>query len=267
MNYKKIYDQIIERRKNNPFDGYSESHHIIPRSLGGTNDKSNLVKLSAREHFICHLLLVKIHSSGNNHYKMIRAFLMMLVSGGDHQRFSPSKTYQNFKEKYSLFLKDTYKGEGNSQFGTKWVSNPNTKSSMKIGKSDDIPEGFYLGRNLKWKQCTKCYTNHLLSGVLCSNCKNNFKNTHKQTSPKLRVGNKRTKVEKNCPSCKKVFLTFDGRYCSLTCSKVNGNAAVARKVEDDLGNVFNSLTEASKHYKISVESIRYRIKINRYRYL
>lgn len=38
---------------------YYESHHIIPKSMGGNNSKSNLVRLTAREHFICHLLLVK----------------------------------------------------------------------------------------------------------------------------------------------------------------------------------------------------------------
>lgn len=38
---------------------YYESHHIIPKSLGGDDSKSNLIRLTAREHFICHLLLVK----------------------------------------------------------------------------------------------------------------------------------------------------------------------------------------------------------------
>jgi hypothetical protein len=32
-------------------DMYVEKHHIIPKSLGGSNDKSNLVKLTAKEHF------------------------------------------------------------------------------------------------------------------------------------------------------------------------------------------------------------------------
>ena len=42
---------------------YYELHHIIPKSMGGTNDADNLVKLTAREHFLCHLLLVKAVSS------------------------------------------------------------------------------------------------------------------------------------------------------------------------------------------------------------
>lgn len=39
--------------------GAVESHHIIPKSMGGSNAKTNLVKLSPREHYICHLLLTK----------------------------------------------------------------------------------------------------------------------------------------------------------------------------------------------------------------
>lgn len=57
MDYKHIYYSIIEKAKNEDKDGkrsigYFEKHHILPKSLGGTNDKENLVKLTAREHFI-----------------------------------------------------------------------------------------------------------------------------------------------------------------------------------------------------------------------
>lgn len=80
MNYSKIYFSIIENRKNNPYEGYVECHHIVPKSLGGTDEKSNLVNLSAREHFICHLLLAKMYSEGTiNYHKMVKAFMMMLV--------------------------------------------------------------------------------------------------------------------------------------------------------------------------------------------
>lgn len=58
MNYEKIYNQIIERAKlSNRIkskENYFEKHHIIPKCLGGDNEKENLVLLTAREHFICH---------------------------------------------------------------------------------------------------------------------------------------------------------------------------------------------------------------------
>lgn len=58
--YYKIIDNAKSRISTN--DVYTEIHHIIPKSLGGSNDKINLVKLTAREHFICHLLLTKMVS-------------------------------------------------------------------------------------------------------------------------------------------------------------------------------------------------------------
>jgi len=61
MNYKLIYDRIIERARARKLEGYKEKHHIIPKSLGGLNSKDNLVELTAKEHFICHKLLVKIY--------------------------------------------------------------------------------------------------------------------------------------------------------------------------------------------------------------
>ena len=67
--YSRCYNRIIERRKNHPLDGHVEKHHIIPKSLGGSNKKSNLVALSAREHFICHRLLVKM-TIGKDKMKM-----------------------------------------------------------------------------------------------------------------------------------------------------------------------------------------------------
>jgi 5-methylcytosine-specific restriction endonuclease McrA len=61
MNYQKIYNNIIERARNRVVEGYIEVHHIVPKCLGGTNDVDNLVSLTAEEHYIVHMLLVKIY--------------------------------------------------------------------------------------------------------------------------------------------------------------------------------------------------------------
>ena len=58
--YTKWYYQIIESAKNSNHSCYTEKHHIIPKSLGGTNNLSNIVSLTARQHFICHWLLTKM---------------------------------------------------------------------------------------------------------------------------------------------------------------------------------------------------------------
>ncbi len=62
MDYKKMHDSIIENRKLLGVPkGYSENHHIIPKSFGGTNDPNNMIRLTAREHFIIHRLLAKMY--------------------------------------------------------------------------------------------------------------------------------------------------------------------------------------------------------------
>lgn len=61
MNYEKIYNDLISTSRDKILDGYSERHHIIPRCMGGTDDSSNIVSLTPEEHFVAHLLLVKIY--------------------------------------------------------------------------------------------------------------------------------------------------------------------------------------------------------------
>ena len=61
MNYHKHYNQLIDRAKTRNIFSSKESHHILPKCIGGTDDPSNLVDLTLREHYIAHILLAKIH--------------------------------------------------------------------------------------------------------------------------------------------------------------------------------------------------------------
>lgn len=65
MNYQLHYSRLIERAKTRQLDCYVERHHIIPRCMGGTDSKDNLVKLTPEEHFLAHQLLVKIYPNNN----------------------------------------------------------------------------------------------------------------------------------------------------------------------------------------------------------
>lgn len=106
MNYQLIYDQLIERAKTRilEVDVYYERHHIIPRCMGGLDESENLVSLTAREHFLCHWLLVRIYP--NNH-KLIHAFWLMCKcrSKGQKRYIPSSKTYQEAKELVTIVLK------------------------------------------------------------------------------------------------------------------------------------------------------------------
>jgi hypothetical protein len=64
MNYIKIHDNIINNARSlnrNKGNGVYELHHIQMQSVGGTDDVSNLVLLTPKEHFIIHYLLWKMH--------------------------------------------------------------------------------------------------------------------------------------------------------------------------------------------------------------
>lgn len=110
--YKTWYNSITANAKNRTVDGYVERHHIIPVSLGGSNNKENLVNLTAREHFICHWLLVKIET-GEAKAKMIYALNGMKRNGHCTQRYETkitSRVYENLKKEFSLVHSATMKG-------------------------------------------------------------------------------------------------------------------------------------------------------------
>lgn len=86
--YTKWYNNIILKSSNRIIVGYSENHHIIPKSCGGKDIKSNIANLTAKEHFICHWLLTKM-LTGKNKTKMIFAFKMMFVINKDQERYRP----------------------------------------------------------------------------------------------------------------------------------------------------------------------------------
>jgi hypothetical protein len=70
--YYRYYTKICERAKTRRLEGYGENHHILPKSLGGLNEKTNIVRLTAREHYIAHLCLVRC-TEGVSHKKMLHA--------------------------------------------------------------------------------------------------------------------------------------------------------------------------------------------------
>ena len=147
MNYTKIYNLIIEKRKVVIPTGYVEEHHIIPRSLGGSDDKSNLVKLTAKEHFICHLLLTKMYPNDTiEYYKMFHAFFMMLVTSKNQKRYITSRKYENMRVSFSERMSVLQGGNKNSQFGTMWIHNKTLKQCKKVPKDSILEEGWETGR-------------------------------------------------------------------------------------------------------------------------
>lgn len=135
MNYKKIYEDLVNKGKFRTLSGYKESHHIVPRCLGGSNDKENLVELTPEEHYLAHQLLVKVYP-GN--HKLVKAAAMMIPNRPSN------KMYGWLRRKFSEAKSLDQSGRGNSQYGTRWVHDPLTKENKKIKGEPDI--GWVLGK-------------------------------------------------------------------------------------------------------------------------
>ena len=98
--YTKLYYKITSNAKQRITEGYTELHHIIPQSMGGSNDKENLVDLTAREHFICHWLLIKM-TEGEDRSKMLYALNGMKAENKYQQRYHTKITARVY-EKYRI---------------------------------------------------------------------------------------------------------------------------------------------------------------------
>lgn len=166
MQYKNIYNQIIKNAKNRILSGYNEKHHIIPKCLGGSNSKENIVKLTFREHFICHRLLCKMYP---NNSKIHHAFSSMVrVSKTNSKRLDvlTSRHFDIVKRAFAPFAgkwnigrtawNKGLSGEKHSKHykngkinipnmtGYKWINNGINQT--KIPPNTNIPEGWTRGR-------------------------------------------------------------------------------------------------------------------------
>jgi len=114
MNYQFIYDEIISKRQQELLEGYGEKHHILPKSLGGSNHKSNIVKLTCREHFIAHRLLAKIHGG-----KMWYALIIMAQEKSKSAKgvIITSRTYEVIRKNNAIVRSKLMSGKGNHFYG------------------------------------------------------------------------------------------------------------------------------------------------------
>lgn len=148
MNYQNTYNALVEKAKARGLDksqheGYFEIHHIIPRCLGGSDEKDNLVMFTGREHFISHMLLWKAYPE---EVSLMRAAMLMSSFwrdsfGGVGVRTS-SRLYEVLREEYAVAVSQQVSGENNPFFGKKhtedsiqkmkdwWASNPDHNQRM-----------------------------------------------------------------------------------------------------------------------------------------
>lgn len=131
--YKKIYYNIVEKRKQFPIskeNEYCESHHIIPKCLGGTDDSENIVNLTAREHLVVHKLLTKC-TEGKAKRSMYWAYHRMIYCNQGNVKIT-SREYEHFRKTWSKFLSENHSSVTNSEWSEK------VSQSLKKNWENDI---------------------------------------------------------------------------------------------------------------------------------
>ena len=107
---------------------YTEKHHIIPRSMGGSDHSDNLILLTGREHFIAHVLLWKSYRNKQTN------FALWSMKMKKERNFSlSSKTYEQLKIEHSLFQSERMKQNNpmNNLLTRKKISNHKTGQPLK----------------------------------------------------------------------------------------------------------------------------------------
>lgn len=215
MDYKKHYDLLIETRRNRVIiDGnYYEKHHIIPKSMGGGDDPNNLIKLTAREHFIAHWLLWRIYQNK----EMAFAF-HSLVHMGKNQIIKSSRVYEESKIARRQFIVENNK-----------IYHKGKKLSKK--QIDDI---------------TNMFQNLVRSGAHCENISKSLKN-------KVKTKEHRENLSKSLKNYDWSNHTERNKKISISNSgEKNGRSkkVYMRNIGGDLLKEFNTMFDAMEYFNI-----------------
>lgn len=228
--YKELHDKIIQYRLDNPLlkinkDGSIHVHHIIQRYQGGTNEDSNLILLTVREHRIIHWLLWKI--KGN--FRDLSAYNRL---GGSHP------LPQAAKDHLSKVNKD------------KWN---NMSEEAKQAVIDRLKPFTTLPRSKKTKE--------LLSKIkkeygAWAGSDNPFYGSSRIGEENPMYGRKHSK-ESRTKMCKSKNFSEEtlnnlSKYGKSLVGAKNPNA----KAVEYKGLKFGSITEAAKHFGIHRDTMR-----------
>jgi hypothetical protein len=229
MNYQKIYEQIIERAKNEKrkkYNGiYYESHHIIPKCLGGEGSTkqwrthSNIILLTAREHFLCHWLLHNIYP--DNEKLAMSFWTMCSFKNNKQKRYIPSsKIIEYTKIKMSETKKNKigyWKGKKLYEKTKEKISK--SKKGIKIHSEENKRK---LGERSKGNtdRLGKKHTQNSKNKMSESNKKRYILNPQIKISQREKMKNKQQKKVK-CPYCDKEGGNTMGRWHFENCKYKN----------------------------------------------
>lgn len=86
---------------------------------------------------------------GKNHTNESKRKIGLVQAGNKH--FLGNKHSEETKQRIGKANSNHQKGEGNSQYGTRWIHSLELKSSKRIKKDEELPEGWAEGRKINFK--------------------------------------------------------------------------------------------------------------------
>jgi len=239
MNYQKIYDQLMikakleNRIKNNKI--YYEKHHILPKCLGGSNNKSNLVLLTAREHYLAHRILFFIYPENN---KLFSAFSMMChVKSPNQERVNvSSKMYEYLKLEKSKRMS----GENNPKY---WLGKKRTHKV--IISNETRQKALATLKNRKVSKETKEKISNSNMGKKPWNKGKKLGPLSDEHKEKISNSNKNKKKHKMTEEQKEKIRAFQLKNSS------SARKIVQKNLNNEIINIFKSLKEAKNITRVS----------------
>lgn len=242
------YISFIESCSSSDENEYTEIHHILPSSIfpefkNLKSNKWNSKQLTSRQHFIAHCMLSRMFKQkSKEHYSMIKAFNMMVASS-TNQRYMNSRLYEQNRKHMSDTMSSLQTGCNNSQFGTVWVTSPDMQNKKKV-KIDLINEyyeqGWFISR----------------SRVPFKAHKPERKVREEKPKP-TQVKQPKPIKESRCLYCD--HIKQNGKCFDWCESYKSSITAYKRPIVDNMGNIFQSMTDAARYNSVSVELIRLKI--------
>ena len=188
MDYLKIYNQLIERAQSRDDETtFYEKHHVIPRCIGGTDNPSNIVKLTPEEHYVAHQLLVKIYP---HNAKLSFAASMMIPNRPNNKLYGwlrrrisqnmkrdnpnrngrarnayiqtygkPPKVSRDYvTDKWRQSISERSKGSANPNYGIKpWNHGRATPESLKVWFNADICYDWWVKHQKSYSAMSKAF--------------------------------------------------------------------------------------------------------------
>lgn len=195
--YTSWYFSLVEKRKSvQRSELYTERHHIIPKSMGGGNEKDNLVRLTPREHFVAHWLLTKMCESETHKTKMEYAIQRMMKNNDITHKHEWAKwQYEIASQKKVEALRKNRENGNCPRTGKKHSEESKKKMSIaRLGKKFD-PEKLKLRKPRVVTEETRKKLSASLTGRI-------FSEESRQKSSLTQKGRPAERVE--CPHCGKI---------------------------------------------------------------